>query len=211
MLEDLLKQYPALSAAIWVSVRKVSPNTWLEFLFSRLSFVLELTFSTPLPVKILYDTPETLGMDRIAAICGAHKLFPEKDVLVIDAGTAITYEYLSHNGEYLGGNISPGIQMRFRALHEFTDRLPLISNATEFHPAGKSTRDAITSGVLRGILAEAQEYVDTFHADFPSGIVIFTGGDAFFFGKNLKNPIFVNPNLIHVGLEAILEFNAEAH
>lgn len=211
MLANLLTRYPSLHRAIWVSVRKEFPPSWLDFLRGRLSIVMELTSRTPLPVKISYKTPETLGMDRVAAVCGAQRIYPGKDVLVIDAGTAITYEFLSRTGEYRGGNISPGISMRFRALHEFTNRLPLVEETYDFLPAGTSTQEAIASGVLRGTLAEVNEYVNTFCQENPDGIVILTGGDAIFFGRNLKSTIFVNPNLIHVGLEAILEFNAEAH
>lgn len=211
MLGNLLTLYPSLSRAIWVSVREKQHSAWLEFLQGRLTCVLELTHRLPLPIRITYKTPETMGMDRVAAVCGAHRLYPGKDVLVIDAGTAITYEFLSRKGEYLGGNISPGIAMRFRALHEFTARLPLVKESSSYSPAGKSTEEAIASGVLRGILAEVNEYVSTFYKNNPNGVVILTGGDAIFFGKKLKSTIFVNPNLIHVGLEAILDYNAEAH
>ncbi len=211
MLENFVECYPSLKRAIWVSVRQELHPSWVDFLQSRLSFVLKLTSHTPLPVRIKYKTPETLGMDRVAAVCGAHKIYPGKDILIIDAGTAITYEVLSQTGDYLGGNISPGISMRFRALHEFTNKLPLIEEFSGFPAIGTSTQEAITSGVLRGVLSEVNEYIDTFYQENPNGIVILTGGDAIFFGKNVKSTIFVNPNLIHIGLEAILEFNAEAH
>ena len=211
MVEKILNRYPVLTRAVWVSVRKELSPSWLEFLQSRISFIMELTPRTPLPVKINYKTPETLGMDRVAVVCGARRICPGKDVLVIDAGTAITYEFLSRTGNYLGGNISPGISMRFRALHEFTNRLPLVDKTSNFLPIGTSTQEAIASGVLRGILAEVNEYISIFYQENPNGIVILTGGDSFFFGRNLKSIIFVNPNLIHIGLEAILEFNAEAH
>ena len=172
----------------------------------RYNFV-ELTNKTPLPIKNLYKSPETLGNDRIAAVTGANEIFPANTVLVIDAGTAITYDIINMNAEYDGGNISPGLTMRFRALNKFTDRLPLLSRRDNFSDFGTTTEEALISGVQKGIIYEMEGYIKEAGEKYNDLEVILTGGDAYFFDKILKKRIFVEPNLISIGLNSILEHN----
>ena len=143
-----ISAYPDLKGAIISSVVNHSREL-IDYLDASFDTFLELTNTTPLPLTNLYKTPETLGYDRIAAVAGAHTIFPEKNVLVIDAGTAITFDMVTSAGEYIGGNISPGLNMRFKALHKFTNRLPLLTpEENNIKLIGKSTHEAIISGVI---------------------------------------------------------------
>ncbi len=167
----------------------------------------ELTYETPLPIKNKYKSPQSLGNDRIAAVTGANKIFPDNTVLVIDTGTAITYDIITSKAEYIGGNISPGLAMRFKALNAFTGKLPQLNKSENYPDFGTTTEDAIVSGVQKGIIYEMEGYIEEtgkLHKDLK---VILTGGDAKFFDKMLKKRIFVEPNLIFIGLNTILEYN----
>lgn len=177
---------------------------------NRNFFYLQLNHQTPLPIKNAYGTPETLGKDRLAAIVGAWQLYPGENCLVIDAGTCITYDLLQAGGTYLGGNISPGLNMRFRAMHEFTARLPLVQREVEIDNAiGQSTLTAMRNGGQLGMSLEIEGFIRLFREQFGSLQVILTGGDAEFFAKVLKSKIFVNPDLVLRGLNKILTYNAE--
>jgi type III pantothenate kinase len=169
-----------------------------------------LNSSQKLPIKNHYRTKDTLGMDRLAAIAGAHALFPERNILIIDAGTAVTYDLITKKEGYQGGNISPGLEMRYRALHHFTDKLPLINKQDQHSLIGQSSRDAIVNGVQNGLIFEIEGYLTRFGNKYPQLIVILTGGDAQFFDNKLKKAIFVVPNLILIGLNFILNYNAQA-
>lgn len=169
--------------------------------------VLWLNEKTPLPVENLYKTPQTLGYDRIAAVVGANELFPEKDLLVIDAGTCITYEFIDATGRYHGGNISPGLQMRFKALHQFTGKLPYVSAEGCLLTMGKDTETAIRSGVLKGIEYEISGYIMALKHKYPELLVFLTGGDDFSFGTNVKSIIFADRFLVLKGLNRILNYN----
>ncbi len=161
----------------------------------------------PLPVKNLYETPETLGYDRIAAAVGACEQFPGRDILVIDAGTCITYEFVDAAGRYHGGNISPGMQMRFKALHEFTGKLPLVSREGRRLPLGKDTDTAMREGVLKGMEYEISGYIMAMKHKYPELLVFLTGGDDFSFDTNLKSIIFADRFLVLKGLNRILNYN----
>lgn len=156
-----------------------------------------------LPLRVEYGTPETLGADRIAAAIGASVLFPGKDCIIFDFGTALTVDFVDRTGTFKGGNISPGMSMRFQAIHEHTGRLPLVSAECPRHKAGQNTSEAINNGVVLGIMFEVESYINR----NPGSIVIFTGGDALFFAKMLKTPIFVVYNLVLIGLSKIAQFN----
>lgn len=160
-----------------------------------------------LPVENLYETPHTLGDDRIAAVVGANGEFPDKDLLVIDAGTCITYEFIDSKGCYHGGNISPGMQMRFKALHQFTGKLPLVAAKGRTLLMGKDTETAIRSGVFKGIEYEISGYIMTMKYKYPELLVFLTGGDDFSFDTNLKNIIFADKFLVLKGLNRILNYN----
>ncbi|MDR2938237.1 MAG: type III pantothenate kinase [Prevotellaceae bacterium] len=200
---NFLRKYKNLPTIV-ASVR--SENDEVEKLVNSLIInELRLNHKTPLPIKNLYATPETLGKDRLAAAVGAAHLFPNKNVLVVDAGTALTYELINERGEYLGGNISLGIDMRFRALHEFTGRLPLCRRAEDYAAVGTDTQSAIVAGVLNGALYEVEANIELFSLKNPNLNVILTGGDANFFANRLKKPIFVVYDLVIMGLNRILE------
>lgn len=158
-----------------------------------------------LPITNCYATPHTLGSDRLAAAVGAEELFPKQDKLVIDAGTAITIDFINGRSEFIGGVISPGLEMRFRALHTFTGKLPKESVHEQNPLFGDSTSLAIVAGVQNGALFEIQGYIDQLRREKSNFITIFTGGDTNFFEKRLKYAIFANPHLVLVGLNRVLE------
>ncbi|RAW03563.1 pantothenate kinase [Pseudochryseolinea flava] len=166
-----------------------------------------LTPSLPLPVVNRYATPQTLGVDRIAAACGAYELFPNQHCLAIDAGTCITYEFLDAGGNYLGGGISPGLRMRFEAMHTFTARLPLIQPVDQPALIGTSTEQCMQSGVIYGLCDEIEGIILRYHEKFGDLKVILCGGDARFFENKLKAAIFAVPELVLSGLNSILIYN----
>ncbi len=168
----------------------------------------DFTPAVPVPLKNLYLTPETLGADRLAAAVGAQVVYPASNVMVVDFGSAITVDMVSAAGEYLGGNISPGAAMRFKALNQFTGRLPLCSLREETGLHGNSTEEAICNGVVDGITYEIEGYIGRFSEKYGDFHIIFTGGDGNFFAKRIKNPIFATYDLVAFGLNRILEYNA---
>jgi type III pantothenate kinase len=205
-LEEELTRYK-IDKVIISTVKKL-PVIITELFLTNISFVHFLSYKSLLPFKIEYDTPESLGPDRIAAVAGAYNLFPETEVLIIDAGTALTFEFLSP-GCYKGGTISPGLKMRFKALNKFTARLPLVSPSAIFTFPGQNTNDAITGGVITGMTYEINEYIRTFenrHTDFK---VILTGGDSEFLKDKLNHHITYMPDIVIDGLNYILEYNAK--
>jgi type III pantothenate kinase len=180
----------------------------LEGALSKLKKLYRFSYQSRLPFRSLYKNPETLGQDRIAAVAGAALLKPQEDVLVIDAGSCITYDMLSSEGTHLGGAISPGLQMRSRALHEFTGRLPLLEQREFSKLTGQSTEESIFSGVQNGMLAELDGIMDQYHSLYPHLQVMLCGGDSAFLAKRLKYGIFAEPDLVLVGLHHILKLNA---
>lgn len=207
-LEELVrlkKDLPKLNKAIYSSVIDLDPAL-KDFLNSEFNSI-ELTHKTRLPIQNRYKTPETLGKDRLAAAVGAAQLYPNQNLLIIDAGSSITYEIVISNA-YLGGAISPGIQMRLKSLHQFTGKLPLVNAPLgKVNLLGNTTEEAILSGVLNGILMEVDGIIDYYKKIYPDLFVIFTGGDLKHFDKNLKNNIFAAENLVLQGLNFILEYN----
>jgi type III pantothenate kinase len=168
-------------------------------------FILHHTI--PLPIKNLYATPDTLGVDRLAGICGAHQLFPNENCLVIDAGTCITFDFIDSNKNFLGGGISPGLNMRFQAVNTFTAKLPLVQPVDHPELIGNSTESCIQSGIVNGLLAEMEGIIDQYQKKFSQLRVILCGGDTVFFENNLKASIFAVPNLVLSGLNSILIYN----
>jgi len=181
----------------------------IKSLQAELAFFLWFDERVTLPVKIAYETVHTLGKDRIAAVIGAYVLQPAKNVLVIDAGTALTYEMLEASGIYKGGTISPGMTTRFRALNRFTQQLPLVSENGETPLIGTNTENAIRAGVVNGITFEMDGYIDAIKAKYDDVVVYLTGGHAFYFEKRLKNHIFAAPKLTLIGLNRILKDHAK--
>ncbi|WP_025762390.1 type III pantothenate kinase [Dyadobacter tibetensis] len=169
--------------------------------------IISLSPKIPLPISYHYHTPETLGMDRLAAAVGAQALYPGQDALVIDMGTCITYDWIDGNGVYQGGIISPGMRMRFQAMNRFTKRLPLLEPPREATFLGKSTKESMESGVMNGIIAEAEGIIARYHNISPTMCVVLCGGDAAYFESRLKDTIFVVPQLVLIGLNRILIHN----
>lgn len=179
----------------------------LETLLSGRTSFIKLHYSTPLPIQLVYEKPETLGVDRIALACGAWATFPGMHSLIIGAGSAITYNFVNRSGAFLGGGISPGIDMRFRALHTFTDKLPLIRSSTQYSFVGYNTRQSILSGVQEGALAEMAGMIASYGARYRNFNVYLTGGNLEFFASRLKKKIFASPYLMYKGLNSIVELN----
>lgn len=168
-----------------------------------------LTNSTSVPITKLYDTPETLGADRIAAAIGARVVFPANNAMIIDLGTCITYDLVDTKERFHGGIISPGVRMRFTAMNTFTKRLPLLEPEEAPTILGKSTKHAMQSGVMNGITAEINGFVEEYSKLLTKINVILCGGDATFFANRIKYPNFVIPELVLIGLNRILEYNVE--
>ena len=166
-----------------------------------------LNENTPLPITIDYKTPSTLGKDRIAAVVGVSFLFPKQDVLVLDAGTCLTVDFINKDKVYKGGRISPGIRMRYKALNQLTSSLPLCDFSESSMIIGDDTDSSIISGVQQGILAEVREIINVYKMENNDTIITVTGGDCFFFEKELKSSIFANPFLVMEGLNEILDYN----
>ena len=206
--EELEKTFSGLSIqkAIVSSVREL-PSSITDLIYANIPYVHLLTYRSKLPFVIEYETPETLGPDRIAGVAGAFSLFPDSELLVIDAGTAITYDYLS-GGKYRGGNISPGLSLRFRALHEFTGKLPLVVLSDNFTKPGRNTADAILAGVITGVTYEINEYIRTFKKKSTDFKILLTGGDSGFLKEKINYQVIYMPDIVIDGLNYILEYNA---
>jgi len=203
-LQNIIHRYKP-EAAILASVRK--QKTELVNALKELNTYIELKHTTPLPISLHYESPETLGLDRLAAAVGAHSLFPAKNVLIIDAGTCITIDLLTEDGIYEGGSILPGIDMKFKALHNYTDKLPLLMRPVEIPLSGKNSKTSIQSGIMHGTLLEIEGFIDFYSSSFPDLQVIITGGDSKLFETTLKSKIFAYPKLVAIGLIKILEHN----
>ena len=178
---------------------------------SRLSPQLDslaLDHAMKLPISIKYRTPETLGVDRIAAVTGAYSLSPGNNCLVIDIGTCITYDYLDAKGNYWGGAISPGIKLRAKALNNYTAKLPMIDLDFGTELIGRSTIESISSGVMHGTVGEIDSMIKRFEHKVDSDLKIYMcGGDAKLFESKVKATIFVVPELVLLGLNTILLWN----
>lgn len=206
-IEAYLKQY-TIECGILSSVKDINQEI-LTFLKSRILHFIELNHETQLPFQIAYKTPETLGRDRIAAVAGVFENNKGKNCLVIDAGTAITYDFIDASGIYRGGNISPGIDMRFKALHHFTGKLPLINPEGDIPRLGYNTDTAIRSGVMEGIFYEINGYIQDLQHKYPDLLVFLTGGSVKYFEDRVKSPIFADNNIVLKGLNCIIKYNAK--
>ena len=207
-LEKIFKRYPALDRGILISTRS-EEGELVSYLCGKLRQFIRFDHTVPIPIKNDYATPETLGRDRLAAAVGAAALYPGEASLVVDFGTAITVDFVTAEGEFKGGNISPGASMRFRALHEFTGKLPLLDLSEDIDLLGNSTKSAIEGGVIHGVIHEIEGYIVRLSKTEGQFRIIFTGGDGNYFGKRLKYPIFASQDLVLFGLNRILEHNAD--
>lgn len=174
---------------------------------SKAALKINLKPNTALPINIKYSTPQTLGVDRIADACGAIQLFPNQDTLVIDLGTCINYEFVDRNHNYLGGLISPGVNMRFKSMNTFTAQLPLVEAIGNAKLIGDSTASCLQSGVMNGVLEEMNGIISKMKINYPQLRVILTGGDYRFFENQMKDSIFAAPELVLTGLNRILIHN----
>ena len=206
-LKTLRNDFPNIKKAIVSSVGKLQPAQ-VENL-KRQFEVLVLDSNVKLPFKNLYTTPKTLGVDRLALVSAAVDQFSNANVLIIDAGTCITYDFVTSENEYLGGAISPGIRLRYQTLHNLTANLPLLDTEMPKDLIGNSTSSAIHSGVVHGILKEIDGIIGEYQKKYLDLTVILTGGDANFLSNQLKNSIFANSNFLLEGLNFILEFNSD--
>jgi len=203
-IEKLMHIFP-IQQGILSSVRLISQKTVLKI--AKLIPILELSSETNTPFSNLYKTPKTLGVDRIALIAAAVVNYPNKNTLVIDTGTCITFDFVNNKNEYLGGAISLGIEMRYKALHQFTSKLPLIKLNYSENIIGKTTEECINSGVLHGVTQEITGIISQYKNKFTDLTVVLTGGDAIFLSKQLKSSIFATENFLLEGLNEILNFN----
>jgi len=206
-LELFLKEsnFSRPETAILSSVRQSDEHV-IDYLNSNFKLLI-LSAQTPTPLKNLYNSPETLGYDRLAAAVGAVALFPNRNILIINTGTAITYDIVTRYSEYLGGAISPGLTMRLMALHNFTQKLPLVTLKDDAPMVGTTTEKSIISGVLNATRAEIDGMIERFNNHYEQLAVILSGGDVKYFDKSLKNSIFAIPNIVISGLNQLLAFN----
>ncbi len=209
-ISDLILEHENTCNVIISSVRKY-PKELISVLETKCKTVFFFNSEIQTPLENRYESKSTLGYDRLAACAGAHGLHKGKNILVIDAGTAITFDFVNDKGQYLGGCISPGLKMRFKALHEFTQNLPMLSKNEDFNLIGKNTKDAIISGVQNGLIFEIDAYIDNLQAKHSDLRVIITGGDAHFLNKLLNNKVEFHPEIVLQGLNRVLEFNLLIH
>ncbi|MBK8043499.1 MAG: type III pantothenate kinase [Haliscomenobacter sp.] len=195
-----------VKSVILSSVRRaVDPE--IERKLEKTGRLVRFSHATPVPVQVAYQTPETLGLDRIAAAAGAFARFPDANCLVIDAGTCMTFEFVLSGGRYLGGNISPGLEIRLRAMAEFTASLPLAKLNEVDQWIGYSTDSALRNGAVLGAVMEIEGYIQRCEKEWGNINAVLTGGDALFLANPLKKKIFVHENLVLEGLNKILNHN----
>jgi len=205
-IKKILKKHP-ISKAVMSNVASIS-----EVKLKKIQAFVEIIFIssfTRVPFVNLYKTPKTLGVDRIALAAAAVSQFPYKNVLVVDAGSCITFDFVTAKKEYLGGAISPGIQMRFHSLNHFTANLPLLVKEEAPSFIGFSTKESINSGVVNGVLQEIEGVISQYKNKYLDLTVVLTGGDTNFLSKQLKSSIFANQNLLLQGLNYLLNFNTD--
>jgi len=206
--EALPENFNALDKNVEVIVSSVSGITeQLSQALGRFSKVLKFNETTPIPIKLAYESRETLGSDRVANAVAAHSTFPKRNTLVIDAGTCITFDLIDGSGVYHGGSISPGLNMRVSALNNYTEALPLVELATPKRLVGGSTEQSIISGVINGATAELNGLVELYTKEFKNLKVVLTGGDILWFEHALKNETFADAFFTLRGLQTILEYN----
>ena len=205
--QKLKDEFEELKIAIISSVGKLKGSE-IKLLKKDLELIV-LDSNTKVPFKNKYATPKTLGVDRIALVSASVQQYPDKNVLIIDAGTCITYDFITSNNDYLGGAISPGIRLRYKSLHNLTANLPLLETNMPEKIIGNSTQSSIHSGVVFGVINEINGIVKTYTKKYADLTVILTGGDTKMLSKQLKSSIFANSDFLLEGLNYILEFNSK--
>jgi type III pantothenate kinase len=206
-IENILKKFQNCSDLVVASVGNIEKQSFLAF--EKHLNIHFLTHEDIFPFVNKYATPKTLGIDRMVLAAGATLQFPKQNRLVIDAGTCITYDFIDENDNYLGGAISPGLRLRYEALHNYTAKLPLLTFETPELYIGNSTAQAIHSGVVNGFVYEIDGFIDEYRANFSNFIIILTGGDADFLAKRLKNTIFANSNFLLESLNQTFQYKID--
>ncbi|MCL4171309.1 UNVERIFIED_CONTAM: hypothetical protein GTU68_017524 [Idotea baltica] len=204
-IKKIVKKHSIVSGII-SNVASISENKITQL--HKIANFHVISSNSKVPFTNLYKTPKTLGVDRIALVAAAAKQFTNKNVLIIDAGTCITFDFINNKSEYLGGAISPGIRLRYKSLHTFTANLPLIDVLALENLIGKNTKESIVSGVLNGVLQEIDGVILGYQQKYLDLTVVLTGGDTKFLSKQLKSSIFANQNFLLQGLNEILKLNA---
>ena len=203
-LSQILKQYSDCTDLVVASVGNVEKTAFLQFKNRvRIHF---LTHEDPFPFNNRYETPHTLGIDRMVLAAGAVLRFPNQNRLVIDVGTCITYDFIDSRDNYLGGAISPGIRLRYKSLHHYTAKLPLLTKEMPVHFTGNSTSESIHSGVVEGVIHEIDGFITQYGQQYSKFIIILTGGDAEFLANRLKNTIFANSNFLLESLNQTFQY-----
>ena len=205
-LKQLIAQYD-IAYAILSAVGKYQPG--LETCIEEFCPLLLLSSATPLPITIKYETPLSLGPDRIANAVGAYGLYPRQNVLSFQIGTCLVCDFVNERGEYCGGSIAPGIDMRFKALRHYTRKLPLVHKNVPKQLVGANTEQSILSGVMNGLVYEIEGMISAYKKENKELKVLMTGGDANLLQKSIKFPIFAAPNIVLWGLFEILRYNVE--
>ena len=204
-IDFILKKYQNIKVLAIASVGNIEKKAFLGF--GDALKIYFITKDTAFPFHNLYDTPTTLGIDRMVLASGAVIQFPDKNRLVIDAGTCITYDFIDSNNNYLGGAISPGIRLRYESLHNYTAKLPLLTRSNPEKFIGTSTETSIHCGVINGLANEIDGFVKQYQQRYANFIIILTGGDAEFLAMQLKNTIFANSNFLLESLNQIYQYN----
>lgn len=204
-IKKILKKYSNCTHAVLSSVGNLDENE-LSYLKNTLNLV-EINRSVLFPFVNLYGTPQTLGIDRMVLAAGAVLLYPNQNTLIIDAGTCVTYDFVTRQNEFLGGAISPGLRLRYEALHQFTAKLPLLSKELPTNFIGNSTSEAIHSGVVNGLCYEIEGFISEYSVKNEQFTIILTGGDANFLANRLKSVIFADENFLLKSLQQLYTYN----
>ena len=203
-VESILLKYPNASDLVVANVGNFDKNDFLAF--SNRITIHFVSHSDAFPFLNAYATPNTLGIDRMVLATGATLRYPNQNRLVIDAGTCVTYDFISQDDVYLGGAISPGLRLRYQSLHNYTAALPLLDSECPDYFIGNSTANSIHSGVVNGLAHEIDGFIEEYRTRYPNFIIILTGGDAEFLAKRLKNTIFANSNFLLESLNQTFQY-----
>lgn len=203
-IQNILKKYEKTTHLVVASVGDVEKQSFLEF--SSTLNIHFISHKDPFPFLNRYETPHTLGIDRMVLAAGATLQFPNQNRLIVDAGTCVTYDFVDQNDNYLGGAIAPGLRLRYKALHDFTAKLPLLTLENPKHFIGKSTSESIHSGVVNGLVYEIDGFINQYKSQYSNFIIILTGGDAEFLANRLKNTIFANSNFLLESLNQTFQY-----
>ena len=203
-IQNILKKYQNTTHLVVASVSDIEKQAFIGFEKGvNIHFV---SHKDSFPFVNCYETPQTLGIDRMVLAAGATLQFPNQNRLVVDAGTCVTFDFIDEKDNYLGGAISPGLRLRYEALHNYTAKLPLLTLENPKHFTGKSTTESIHSGVVNGLVYEIDGFIDDFKVQYSKFIIILTGGDSEFLAKRLKNTIFANSNFLLESLNQTFQY-----